>query len=248
MLKTYQIIGCSGGVPTQTRGVTCVMISTSNYDIMIDCGEGSYLRWQKAGYKWKNLKYILITHMHPDHTGGLIPLLFYRKLFEIEPILTFIGPPQLEAYIADGFQHSGLKNTQDLKWIDISIIHDIILPDDIKITSEKMKHKIPCWGYKISDGRKNMVFITDTLPNTNAVNLATNADVMIHEATFSHHMKEKAADHLHSTEIQAMEIADKSNVQRLILTHFSPRLSDRDIQEWTWNGKPCVVYDKRQDI
>ena len=32
MLKTYQIIGCSGGVPTQKRGTSCVMISTSNYD------------------------------------------------------------------------------------------------------------------------------------------------------------------------------------------------------------------------
>ena len=93
-----------------------------------------------------------------------------------------------------------------------------------------------------------MVFITDTLPNANAVNLAENADVLIHEATFSHHMREKAVDHFHSTEIQAMEIADKSNVQRLILTHFSPRLTDRDIREWAWNGKPCVVYDERQEI
>ena len=60
MLTTYQILGCSGGVPTQSRGVTSVMISTSNYDMMIDCGEGSYLRWQDAGYKWKRLKYIFI--------------------------------------------------------------------------------------------------------------------------------------------------------------------------------------------
>ena len=248
MLKTYQIIGYSGGVPTQIRGVSCVMISASNYDIMIDCGEGSYLRWQKTGYKWKNLKYILITHMHPDHTAGLIPLLFYRKIFKIESVLTLIGPPQLKAYIVDSFQYLGIKNDQDLKWIDISKIHTIKLPDEIKINSEEMKHQIPCWGYRISDGRKKMVFITDTLPNENAVNLAENADVLIHEASFSHHMREKAVDHFHSTEIQAMEIADKSNVQLLILTHFSPRLTDRDIREWAWNGKPCVVYDERQEI
>ena len=145
MLRTYQIIGYAAGVPTQARGVTCVMISTSNYDMMIDCGEGSYLRWLKAGYKWKNLKYILITHMHPDHTAGLIPLLFYRKLFKIESALTLIGPPQLKAYIVDSFQHLSIKNTQDLKWIDISKIHNINLPDEIEINSKEMKHKVPCW-------------------------------------------------------------------------------------------------------
>ena len=132
MLKTYQIIGCSAGVPTQNRGVSCIMISTSNYDMMIDCGEGSYLRWQKACYKWKSLKYILITHMHPDHTAGLVPLLFYRKLYEINTPLTLIGPPQLEAFIADSFQHLHIKNDQDLKWIDISKIHNINLKQDLE--------------------------------------------------------------------------------------------------------------------
>ena len=52
MLQTYQIIGYSAGVPTQERGVSSVVVSTSNYDVMIDCGEGTYLRWKKNGYKW----------------------------------------------------------------------------------------------------------------------------------------------------------------------------------------------------
>ena len=69
-LVNFQILGCSAGVPTQTRGVTSIIVTTSNYDIMIDCGEGTYLNWENMGYKWKNLKYIFITHMHPDHTGG----------------------------------------------------------------------------------------------------------------------------------------------------------------------------------
>ena len=248
MLKTYQIIGCSAGVPTQERGVSSVMISTSNFDMMIDCGEGTYLRWQKAGYKWKNLKFILITHMHPDHTGGLIPFLFYRKLFSIEHTLTLIGPPQLETFITDGFQNSGLSNDQNYSWIDISQNPELNLQAGVKIRTMKMKHKIPCWGYRIEDSSKSLVFITDTLATSNAVELAQNSDVLIHEATFTHDMREKAAEHLHTTNIQAMEIADKARVKRLVLTHFSPRLSDGIIQEWIWEGQPCVIFDERQKI
>jgi len=248
MLQSFQIIGYSGGVPTQDRGVTCAMLSTTNYDVMIDCGEGSYLRWQKAGYKWKNLKYILITHMHPDHIGGLIPLLFYRKIFGIESPLTLIGPPKLRDYFNDCFRHSGLKNNQDLQWVDISSDGQLIIQDKIIIHALEMKHKIPCWGYRISDGSKKLVFITDTLPNSNAVKLAKNTDILIHEATFGHHMKEKAKKHFHTTEIQAMEIADEAKVKRLILTHFSQRLTDSDVQKWIWNGKSCIVFNERIGI
>ena len=186
--------------------------------------------------------------MHPDHTAGLIPLLFYRKLFGNESALTLIGPPKLEAFITESFQHTGINNIQDIRWIDISINPKLNLPDSIQITSMEMEHKITCWGYKVSDGRKKIVFITDTLYSSNAVKLAKNSDVLIHEATFEHDMKKKALDHFHTTNIQAMEIADEAQVKRLILTHFSPRLSDKDIQEWTWNGKPCVIFDERQEI
>ena len=111
-----------------------------------------------------------------------------------------------------------------------------------------MLHKIPCWGYRIKDGSKSIAFITDTVASSNAVALAHNSDILIHEATFSHEKLERAVEHFHTTNIQAMEIADKAQVKRLILTHFSPRLSDRDIRDWVWNGQPCVIFDERQEI
>ena len=84
--------------------------------------------------------------------------------------------------------------------------------------------------------------------SSNAVALAHNSDILIHEATFSHEKLERAVEHFHTTNIQAMEIADKAKVKRLILTHFSPRLSNEDIRDWVWNGQPCVIFDERQEI
>ena len=71
---------------------------------------------------------------------------------------------------------------------------------------------------------------------------------MIHEATFSHHHRDLALKHFHTTEIQAMGIADAAKVKRLVLTHFSQRLTDEDVRQWTWKGQPCTVFDKRQKI
>ena len=112
----------------------------------------------------------------------------------------------------------------------------------------EMKHVIPCWGYALNDNNKKIVFITDTLFNNNSIELATKADVLIHESTYKNRDIDEAQEHFHTTEIQAMEIADKAQVDRLILTHFSRRLSDEDVQEWRWKGQTCVVFDERQKI
>ena len=45
-----------------------------------------------------------------------------------------------------------------------------------------------------------------------------------------------------------MEIADQAKVKRLILTHFSQRLTDNDVQEWIWNGESCIVFDEKVEI
>ncbi|KEK26076.1 ribonuclease Z [Bacillus gaemokensis] len=53
--------------------------------------------------------------------------------------------------------------------------------------------------------------------------LAQDADVLVHEATFAAEDEEQAHDYFHSTTEQAARIALKANVKRLILTHISSR-------------------------
>ncbi len=74
-------------------------------------------------------------------------------------------------------------------------------------------------------GRK-VVYSGDTLPCEAVLRLAHGADVLIHEATFSDELRDKAAEFGHSTALQAAEIAHKAGVKRLFLTHISPRYDD----------------------
>ena len=71
-------------------------------------------------------------------------------------------------------------------------------------------------------GRK-MVYCTDTVFCDNAVELAQDADVLIHEATFSHHDANLAFERLHSTSTMAAQVALAAGVKQLLMTHFSPR-------------------------
>lgn len=52
------------------------------------------------------------------------------------------------------------------------------------------------------------------------------ADLVIHEATFTSDMTEKANEYGHSTSKGAAKMAQKYNIKKLVLTHLSPRLTD----------------------
>ncbi|HEY4553487.1 MAG TPA: ribonuclease Z [Bacillaceae bacterium] len=68
-----------------------------------------------------------------------------------------------------------------------------------------------------------LTVLGDTRPCANSLELAKNADMLVHEATFSAGNEEMATDYFHSTTVQAAETALKANVGTLCITHISSR-------------------------
>jgi ribonuclease Z len=91
----------------------------------------------------------------------------------------------------------------------------IALPDGRQINGAEL-----CGEPEI--GRK-VAYCTDTVYCEGAVELARDADVLLHEATFAHQDADLAFDRLHSTSTMAAQVALGAGVKKLIMTHFSPR-------------------------
>ncbi len=73
-------------------------------------------------------------------------------------------------------------------------------------------------------GRK-IVYTGDTRPCERTVEMARNADVLIHDASFTSELQDWAEETKHSTAREAAEIARLAGVRRLVLTHISARYS-----------------------
>ena len=80
----------------------------------------------------------------------------------------------------------------------------------------------------VSAAGKIVAILGDTQPCTNACELAYQADVLVHEATFGNAFEKYARMRGHSTAREAAQVAKDSNVKQLILTHISQRYSEGD--------------------
>lgn len=76
-------------------------------------------------------------------------------------------------------------------------------------------------------GRK-VVYSGDTEPCQAMIELARDADLLIHEATYAHAQVELARRAGHSTAWEAAQIARQARVKQLVLTHFSPRYENEE--------------------
>lgn len=79
---------------------------------------------------------------------------------------------------------------------------------------------------------KKIVYTGDTAFTENTIKFAKDADVLIHDCTFSDEFVEKATEFRHSTPSSAAEVAKRAAVKRLVLTHISRRYQ-KDAQEQT---------------
>jgi ribonuclease Z len=79
-------------------------------------------------------------------------------------------------------------------------------------------------------GRK-LVISGDTAPSDVLVEAAYRADLLVHEATFTHEEADRARETQHSTAEQAAKAALEAEVRLLALVHLSTRYGGREIRD-----------------
>ncbi|MCE9669157.1 ribonuclease Z [Myxococcus stipitatus] len=70
---------------------------------------------------------------------------------------------------------------------------------------------------------RRLVISGDTRPCASVVRAAKDADLLIHESTFSDDEQERALETRHSTAREAARVAREAGARRLVLTHLSSR-------------------------
>jgi ribonuclease Z len=96
-------------------------------------------------------------------------------------------------------------------------------------------------------GRK-VVLAGDTAPSAAVLEIAREAEVLVHEATFLDEERERARETAHSTALEAAEIARDAEVSLLALTHLSNRYFGPEVAREARTIFPDTVVPKDFDV
>ena len=96
-------------------------------------------------------------------------------------------------------------------------------------------------------GRK-VVIAADTAYARSVVEAARGADLLVHEATFAEEERERAHETLHSTALEAAQVARNAEVGLLALTHLSNRYFGGEIEREAQTAFPDTVVPRDLDI
>ncbi|NQU67667.1 MAG: ribonuclease Z [Candidatus Marinimicrobia bacterium] len=241
MLESIQFLGYSGGVPTTNSSTSSCVIDIGGSFVLVDCAENTFINLIKGKYPLGKIHSIFITHLHPDHMGGLIPFLFYKHVIRNQSEITLYGPDNLESYLKTNFEYQGFNPSYPINVINFSRQMEYQIQNDFTIKALMVVHGLPCFAYRFYDGNKSLTYVTDTRKFDQLYKFAQDTDLLVLESTFPDGMEQRAHDKFHLSISDALEIAKTVNAKRLILTHFSPRIGQNSLSNVSYNGHPCFI-------
>lgn len=163
----FTILGSSAAAPTKSRKPSAFLINHNKKNFLIDCGEGTQMRFLQYDKKFHNIDHIFISHLHGDHFFGLIGLISTMHLLGRSKDLNIYAPRGLDEVIT-----LQLKVSQSFLRFKI-IFHPHNFKDKIllynnsnlEIYSFPLKHGIDCCGFLFKEKTKARKINKETLPH-----------------------------------------------------------------------------------
>jgi ribonuclease Z len=242
--------------PLPDRMGAAVVLSHQGQHVVVDAGRGVTMQLVRAGIAPHTVTALFLTHHHYDHIGNLGDLLL-TAWHGGSQRLDVIGPPGTDAIIDALFTHVYHRELLFSRVLARATEND--LPDirsvvsvttltsgqmyhygDWLITAAAVEHghrlgltqeEWPCLGYRFEVDGRRVVISGDTVRCDALIELAADADVLIHccylaEAAITTPARRVLADTVIASSGQVGKLATEARVKRLVLTHFSPMSPD----------------------
>jgi ribonuclease BN (tRNA processing enzyme) len=213
------ILGSGTCVPSLKRNASGYLIEASGMKILVDCGEGTLHQLERAGRSYRDIDAVFITHPHPDHVSGLLPLIHATLAtpgFTREKDLLIGGPRGIKNFY-DRCISSVIRPPKSFS-IEFVEMEDKFELGGILIFTARTVHTDDSIAYRFEEDRKSVVITGDCDYDQGIIALAEECNLLIADCSYPDTMK--AAGHM--TPRECGMVAKKARAKKLLLSHLYP--------------------------
>ncbi len=243
MIFTVTTMGTASAMPISDRNPSAQMLNANGRLFLIDCGEGTQQQMRRSHFSFVRIEAIFISHIHGDHLFGLFGLLNSMAMYGRTAPLDIYGPQALGSVL--NFYHSffGTDDPYEVRFHALSCKDPELIHTSkcLTVSAFPLNHKIECYGFRFDETvtprhaeanpayrAKSYAYCSDTAPFPELASWVKGVDVLYHEATYPREMADKAEHRFHSTSEQAARCALEAGAGKLIIGHYSSRITDFD--------------------
>lgn len=197
---------------TPTDNHSCFGVYGEDTKVLFDAGSPTIVTKENV-----NLDAICLSHTHLDHIKNLYNLLAYMNVQGRKKPLTIYTPASLEGKISKEIipEVPGLRNF-DYKFVTEPPKELGEFKLETLLGEQQTTPAVPVFTYKISYGKRTIVYATDIALSGKLKEFAKGSDMLICDATIPDGFKECG----HMTPLAVKELAEYAKPKQLILTHF----------------------------
>ncbi len=141
------LLGTGGMTPLPKRWLASLLARFQGRLLLIDCGEGTQITLKIAGWGFKEISTILITHLHADHVAGLPGLLLTMANSGRRDWVVLYGPPGIDR-VVEGVRAIAQHLPFPLEWHELFGGERLDL-EGLEISSLPVDHGVPCLSYSL---------------------------------------------------------------------------------------------------
>ncbi|MDH1146532.1 ribonuclease Z [Pseudomonas mosselii] len=143
-----QFLGTSSGVPTKARNVsaTAVIEASGTGWYLVDCGEGTQHQLLHSPLSVRDLRAILITHVHGDHCFGLPGLLASAGMSGRKEPLQLVLPVDLQTWVSQSLAVSDTYLPFELQMQPVETFTGLE-HGNVQIGVVELSHRVPSYGF-----------------------------------------------------------------------------------------------------
>ena len=243
------LLGTAGGpTPKPNRAAPAQAIVVGDACYVVDCGNGVARQLIQAKLRLGSIRSVFITHHHSDHNADYGNLIWLAWASDLATRVDTYGPPPLarmtkqflalnDADIRTRSADEGRPPLEPLIAAHEISTGGVVMEDaNVKVTAALVEHPpvTPAFAYRFDCPDRSIVISGDTRPSRALVELARDADVLVHEVMHVPSIDALLAresnastlrQHLlasHTTTEQVGQLASEAGVKTLVLSHFVP--------------------------